>query len=258
MSSPGNNKENGGGREEGERRKEEAAIWSVTLGIFTSFTLPSHGSPSQAGRPGRVLYRHMEISVHAHREPQLPSGCMRPHAVLFPGHLQTLINLQSKFLVILHMNRLESSGTRRSNKKARSPIFPVLIWTKRELSTFWSPSCSLRCSFAGGSSASSSARPDLSTSLCHRSFHSLTTVVWILFRSALATVSPSRLSRCVLAAWYSGVGDSRVSLLGMVAQLSRMSCPMTPRFSFWIVRLTKVSVSRACTGVCPVCGSHCS
>ena len=29
-----------------------------------------------------------------------------------------------------------TSGTRRSNRKARSPIFPVLIWTRRELSAF--------------------------------------------------------------------------------------------------------------------------
>jgi hypothetical protein len=103
------------------------AICDLEGHSVSSHSLPPPKPPSQAGRPGRVLYSCIEISVRAHHERQLPTpvwlyppaGNILPHAALFPGHL--------------HMHR---PGSLRSNRKARSPIFPVLIWTRRELSAF--------------------------------------------------------------------------------------------------------------------------
>jgi hypothetical protein len=120
-------------RGKGRREKEGRGIYRLNSTIYrrlavcdhpiSSYSLPPHEPPSQASRPGRVLYRYIEISVRAHRERQLrtatpvwlspPAGNMLPHAALFPG-----------------MNRLESSHPApsvRTRRLGRSPIFPVLV-----------------------------------------------------------------------------------------------------------------------------------
>ena len=84
--------------------------------------LPPHEPPSQACCPGRVLYLHIEISVRAHRERQLPSGCllqlaisyMLPqYAALSPGHL--------------HTNRLESSHPAPAVRTGRLGVLSCLF-----------------------------------------------------------------------------------------------------------------------------------
>jgi hypothetical protein len=123
------------GREEGERRKKEErrgkgrrekevgytgstqpsrlssswwrhyrllAICDLERHPISSHSLPPHEPPSQAGCPGRVLYRHIEISVRAHRERQLPSGCLLQLAICchmprcFPAITETLILISVK------------------------------------------------------------------------------------------------------------------------------------------------------------------
>ena len=108
-SSPGNNKgERGGRRRRGKERKRERekererekrgsraesiqpsrlssswwrhyrllAICDLERHPISYHSLPPHKLPSQAGRPDGVLYRHVEVSVRAHRERQLPSRCL--------------------------------------------------------------------------------------------------------------------------------------------------------------------------------------
>ena len=57
------------------------AICDLERHPVSSHSLPPHEPPSQAGRPCRVLYRRVEISVRAHRERQLPSGCLLQLAI---------------------------------------------------------------------------------------------------------------------------------------------------------------------------------
>src|SRR4029077_2001769 len=112
------------------------------------------------------------------------------------------------------------SGTCRSNRKARRPIFPVRICTRSELSALHKPLWSLRRSFAGGLSDGSSARYrrlpcDRPSSFRHRSFHSLV-IASRTFRSTSArSVASHPLAHSVAPLWYSvglvgvlGVADS--------------------------------------------------
>src|SRR3984957_20031060 len=101
---------------------------------------------------------------------------MLPHAALFPGHL--------------HMHRPGSSHPAPGVRTGRLGVLSSLFSSGRGGSF---PLFEVRHAaldvLAGGSSVGSSARPqclalDRSTSLCHRSFHSLTMVICIVFRSA--------------------------------------------------------------------------
>ena len=173
MSASGNNKENGGrekkgkeGRrkregegkgEKGERRKEErrrgkgeegsgiqahlgcllvggvttgsslSAIWSATLYPPTRCLRMSHrvrlaalvGSFTAISKSRCVRIANGNSRLVVSSSWQYAATC---RAVSRPSpHEQTGVI---------------TSGTRRSNRKARSPILPVLIWTRRELSAF--------------------------------------------------------------------------------------------------------------------------
>ena len=151
----------------------------VDRGVTTGSSLSGSGTPyppSQAGCSGS----HIEISVRAYRERQLPSGCLLQLAIcchmlrcsLSPGHL--------------HMNRLESLLPAPGVQTGRLGV--------------------LSCLFSSGLGASfplfEVGRVALDVLLsvvhlpvpqhvlyatlliCHRSFHTLTSVVWIFFRSA--------------------------------------------------------------------------
>src|ERR1700740_1168746 len=110
-----------------------SAIWRATL-----------YSPT---RPGGVLYRHAEISVRAHRERQLPSSYLLQlaiccHMSLFPGPLQPGSSHPTPDVRTGRLGVLSSLGA-------------VLIWT----GAFRFFKYAINRSFAGGSSAGSSARP---------------------------------------------------------------------------------------------------
>ena len=113
-------------RGKGRREKEGRGIYRLNSTIYrrvaicdhpiSSYSLPPHEPPSQASRPGRVLYRYIEISVRAHRlvvssSWQYAATC---RAISRPSP----------------MNRLESSHPApsvRTRRLGRSPIFPVLV-----------------------------------------------------------------------------------------------------------------------------------
>ena len=62
----------------------------------------------------------VRLVVRADCERQLPSGCL----------LQLAICCAVSWPSPHEQTGVITSGTRHSNKKARSPIFPVLIWTR--------------------------------------------------------------------------------------------------------------------------------
>jgi hypothetical protein len=130
------------------------------------------------------------------------------------------------------------SGTCRSNRKARSPIFPVRICTRSELSALRKLLWSLRRSFVGGLSDGSSARCrrlpcDRLSSFRHRSSHSLVIASWTFFWStSVRSVASHPLAHSVAPLWYSvELGGPhrhprRCRLCAIAAQLFRMSCPI--------------------------------
>ena len=181
-----------------------SAIWSATLYPTCCLRM------SQASRPSRVLYRHIEVLVRAHHDAssswQYAATC---RAVSRPSpHEQTGVI---------------TSGTRRSNKKARSPIFPVPLFEVRRSALAVPllvvhrpvPQHVLDALPSTCRPLSATVLSTLSQVWSGSSFGPRSRDRW------LATVSPFRLSRCcVLAAWYSGVGDSGVPCYERCAAVS--------------------------------------
>jgi hypothetical protein len=119
-------------RGKGRREKEGRGIYRLNSTIYrrlaicdlkrhpiSSYSLPPHEPPSQANRPGRVLYRYIEISVRAYGNSRLVVSSSWQYAATCRA-----VSRPSP------MNRLESSHPApsvRTRRLGRSPIFPVLV-----------------------------------------------------------------------------------------------------------------------------------
>jgi hypothetical protein len=158
MSVPGNNKKSRrGGRRRGkkeegrekergrerEKKEKEGRKWDTGSGS----TQPSRMSSSWWTVASLPAPRYLDLAPYIHRVRLAAlvaiskSRCVR----IANGNSRLVVSSSWQYAATCcavsrpspyEQTGVITSGTRRSNRKAQSPILPVLIWTRSELSAF--------------------------------------------------------------------------------------------------------------------------